>query len=179
MHMNSLEKMIPGGATALLALSLLAPMPASAASPAYCALYAREYTAQFTTGSDADAAMASEYRIQEQAYYQCLNMDVEPEFPDTSVYYGKGFQDVLAGLVEPADGIAEGDASAEDPIAEATPEPAAKPQPTQVARRSSRGSGLEPWTPEWEAWCRKHFPNSFDPSDGTVKPYDEARRFCR
>jgi hypothetical protein len=160
------------------ALSILIPSAASAASPAYCALYAREYTAQFTTGSDADAAMASEYKIQEQAYYQCLNMDVEPEFPDTSVYFGTGLNDILVGVGGPLEGVAEGDAAIEEPVEEAAP--AAEPAATQTASRNSgRGSGIEPWTPEWEAWCKAHFPNSFDPKDGTVKPYDEPRRFCR
>ena len=161
-----------------IAFSLLAPAAASAASPAYCALYAREYTAQFATGSDSDPAAASEYRIQEQAYYQCLNMDIEPAFPETSVYAGEGFDDIIGGMGGPLEGVAEGDASAEDPIVEAPPEP--KPAVTQTAWRSgSRGSGLEAWTPEWEAWCKSHFPNSFDPNDGTVKPFDEPRRFCR
>lgn len=162
-----------------MAFLVLTPVAASAASPAYCALYAREYTAQFATGSSADAAMASEYKILEQAFYQCLNMDVEPEFPETSVYYGEGLADILGGLsTSPEEGVAEGDTSAEDPLAEPAPEP--KPAATQTARRSSgRGSGLEAWTPEWEAWCKAHFPNSFDPEDGTVKPYDEPRRFCR
>jgi hypothetical protein len=160
------------------ALSILVPSAVSAASPAYCALYAREYTAQFTTGSDADEAMASEYKIQEQAYYQCLNMDVEPEFPATSVYFGTGLNDILAGVGGPLEGVAEGDASFEEPVAEAAP--AAKPAATQTASRSSgRGSGLQPWTPEWEAWCKAHYPNSFDPNDGTVMPFNESRRFCR
>jgi hypothetical protein len=161
-----------------ITFSLLGADPAAAASPAYCALYAREYTAQFTTGSNADEAMASEYKILEQAYYQCLNMDIEPEFPDTSVYYGAGLDDILGGLAAPLEGVAEGDTSADDPLAEPAPEP--KPAATQVARRSGgRGSGLEAWTPEWEAWCKGHFPNSFNPEDGTVKPYDEPRRFCK
>lgn len=157
-----------------LAISLLGSAAASAASPAYCALYAREYTAQFATGSDSDPAAASEYRIQEQAYYQCLNMDVEPAFPETSVYAGDGLLDILGGIGGPYDGVAEGDTSSDDAIVETPPEP--KPAATQTARR---GSGIEPWTPEWEAWCKAHFPNSFDPTDGTVKPFDEPRRFCR
>jgi hypothetical protein len=168
-----------------LAFAFLGTGSGLAASPAYCALYAREYTAQFTTGSSADAALASEYRILEQSYYQCLNMDIEPEFPQTSVYFGEGLNDILGGIGGPIEGVAQGDTSAtedvaaEVPAAEATP----APKPTQTAsntppRRGGRGSGLEAWTPEWEAWCRDHFPKSFNPDDGTVKPYGEARRFC-
>ena len=152
---------------------------ASAASPAYCALYAREYTAQFATGSSADAAIASEYRIQEQAYYQCLNMDVEPEFPETSVYFGAAIDDIAGG---PLEAVAQGDAAADEADVAVEP-PVVKPKPKRTAsaapRRSGRGSGLEAWTPAWEAWCQAHFPNSFDADTGTVKPYGEDRRFCR
>ena len=168
----------------ICALVFLAPWvgTAEAASPAYCALYAREYTAQFATGSTADAAMASEYRILDQAYYQCLNMDVEPEFPDTSVYFGETPADVLGGGIGgPYEGIAQGDASAGDETAPAAAAPV-KPKPTRTAsasRRSGRGSGLELWSPEWGAWCTAHFPNSFDPKDGTVKPYGQVRRLCK
>ena len=49
---------------------------AFAASPAYCALYAREYATQFSDGS------GTNQRIQDQAYYRCLNLDEDPEFPD-------------------------------------------------------------------------------------------------
>ena len=164
-----------------LALIIGTANPASAASPAYCALYAREYTAQFATGSSADAAMASEYRIQEQAYYQCLNMDVEPEFPATSVYFGGTIDDVLGG--GPYETVAQGDAAVDetDPVVEP---PVVKPKPKRTAsvtapRRSGGGSGLEAWTPAWQAWCQAHFPNSFDADTGTVKPYGEDRRFCR
>lgn len=154
---------------------------AMAASPAYCALYAREYTAQFTTGSSADAAMASDYRIQEQAYYQCLNMDVEPEFPKTSVYFGQSLADILGGGVGvPNDAIAQGDASADVPDVPAATKPVSQPVKTaSTARRSGRGSGLAAGSPELEAWCKAHFPNSFDPADGTVKPYGENRRPCK
>jgi hypothetical protein len=176
--MNLLRDRSLRAAFCAAAFTVLAPASASAASPAYCALYAREYTAQFTTGSDSDPAMASEYRILEQAYYQCLNMDIEPEFPDTSVYFGAGLDDILGGLGGPLEGIAEGDTSLDDPVVDSALGP--KPAATQIARRSgNRGSGLEAWTPEWTAWCKAHFPNSFNPEDGTVKPYDEERRFCR
>ncbi len=188
---TSLRASLCGLAIAFLATS----GTAEAASPAYCALYAREYTAQFATGSDADAAMASEYKILEQSYYQCLNMDVEPQFPQTSVYFGEGLNDILGGVGGPFEGVAQGDTSASDEVVVDPPADvvAAKPapaeqaapeaKPTQTAsaaepRRKGRGSGLEAWTPEWEAWCKKHFPNSWDPSDGTIKPYGEDRRFC-
>jgi hypothetical protein len=180
--MNQLHGLSPGAALCALVFSWIGAGAAEAASPAYCALYAREYAAQFTTGSNADAAMASDYRIQEQSYYQCLNMDVEPPFPETSVYFGEDAKDVLGGAVvgAPDDTVAQGDASAGDEIA---PVPVAKPKPVQTAstvrKSSGRGSGLEFGSPEWSTWCKAHFPNSFDPADGTVKPFGEARRVCK
>lgn len=152
---------------------------ALAASPAYCALYAREYTAQFATGSSADAAIASEYKIQEQAYYQCLNLDVEPEFPESSVYHGEKPADVLGnGVGGPYEAVAEGDTGPVEPEVTVEPE-ATTPEPTETVLRSSRGSGLEPFTPEWEAWCKEHFPNSFDTVSGLVRPFGEEPRICR
>jgi hypothetical protein len=154
---------------------------ASAASPAYCALYAREYTAQFTTGSSADAAAASEYRIQEQTYYQCLNMDIEPAFPESSVYAGASVEDILVGFAGPIDAMGEGDATADDliePPAEEVVASPPKPKPARVASSRSGASGREQGSAEWVAWCKKHFPNSFDEASGTVKPFDGPRRTC-
>ena len=59
---------------------------ALAAPPAYCALYAREYANQFTEA--AGEQPGAEPKIQDEAYYRCLNMDQEPEMPKTSAYYG-------------------------------------------------------------------------------------------
>ena len=41
------------------------------------------------------------------------------------------------------------------------------------------GSGFKAWSPEWKAWCRKYFPNSFDEKTGYIKPYSGPRTFCR
>lgn len=59
---------------------------ALAAPPAYCALYAREYANQFAEA--AGEKPDSEPKIQDEAYYRCLNMDQEPQMPTTSAYYG-------------------------------------------------------------------------------------------
>lgn len=72
----------------LAVLSALATAggPALAAPPAYCALYAREYANQFAEA--AGEKPDSEPKIQDEAYYRCLNMDQEPQMPATSAYYG-------------------------------------------------------------------------------------------
>ena len=46
---------------------------AGAAAPTYCALYAREYANQFTAAAGENPG--SEPKIQDEAYYRCLNMD--------------------------------------------------------------------------------------------------------
>jgi hypothetical protein len=149
---------------ALIGLVIAAASPgiAYAASEAYCALYAREYAID-TVQPQAAAAMLQS--VQDQAYYRCLNQDEDPQLPQTP--RSSGYFSV--------------DAVASAPIA-AAPD-AAKPQPTAVpspviakaavvapsqATVIYHGSGLTPWTAEWQAWCAKYFPNSWDPKTGTV-----------
>jgi len=161
---------------------------ATAAAPAYCALYAREYTAQFATGSDADAAIASEYRILEQAYSRCLNLDVEPAFPETSAYFGASVGQIVAGTSGPFEEIAEGDTNLEDdpPIDEpalipAEPAAVAEPLAIRTATRdgtSGNGGTLQKFSPEWQTWCKEHYPNSFDPISGMVTPFEGEPRLC-
>ena len=74
---------VPLAALAVLTAGTGAAM---AAPPAYCALYAREYANQFAAA--AGEKPGSEPKIQDEAYYRCLNMDQEPEMPATSAYYG-------------------------------------------------------------------------------------------
>ena len=165
----------------LLAVSIAAiaiagtATPSPAASPEYCAFYAREYALQFSFGAD---EAATEREVLDQAYYRCLNQDEEPALPEHSAYSGS---ELDAGQSE-VPTVAEGDSDfdeADEPeaIAEAADEP--EPPVTLVQRetRLSR-SGLEAWTDVWRTWCRRHFPNSFDPETGYVQPYSGKRRFC-
>ncbi len=58
---------------------------ALAASPAYCALYSREYAIDTVQPTAASAMFQS---IQDQAYYRCLNLDEDPALPQRSAYFG-------------------------------------------------------------------------------------------
>jgi len=155
-----------------LGLAILANGAAQAASPAYCALYAREYANQMVQEGAAPGMAVS---VQDQAYYRCLNRDEEPAMPTASAYFGTDVTGTPALLGT----ISEGDISLEDePPAAASPAPA---QTTTAADETSVGSRSRrvPWTPEWVAWCSSHFPNSFDLKTGTVIPYRSNRReFC-
>ena len=173
--------------TMLLALLVAGPgalaiaSPTFAASPAYCALYGREYAeARISSPSTTDAIAALE-RLEDQAFYRCLNMDEEPELPQTSVYYGAPLEDIIGE-------VAEGDASAGDetpdtvdPTLPATQgaAPATKAAPAIVASSAatSRGTKLQPWTPEWQTWCAAHY-RSFDPKSGMIQPFDGPKRLC-
>lgn len=139
-----------------LAISVAAIDVASAASPAYCALYAREYG---RLGSQSpDNAEPVLQRLQDQAYYRCLNQDEDPQFPTTSAYFGAAVQDIAP--VEPA------------PVAKS------KPKPKKLAfRRSGRGSGLTPWTAEWVTWCGAHY-RSFNATTGFVLTLSRERKLC-
>ena len=176
----------------LAALAVLAAAGAAmAAPPAYCALYAREYANQFAlaAGEQPD----SEPKIQDEAYYRCLNMDQEPEMPSTSAYFGTsvdtGAEGAQGGPLEPvpsapapAADTAAAPAAGAEAVAPAAAPPAKPPTKTADSTPSAHSytGGKKPWTPEWLAACRKYFPNSFDEKDGTILPHGSNKRvLCR
>ena len=152
---------------------------AFAASPAYCALYAREYATQFSDGS------GTNQRIQDQAYYRCLNLDEDPEFPVTSAYFGATAGDIISDSNSASGSlpiVEEGDTSVDEIAVPADDPPVAKVKPTRVAakgtsRSGHRGSGLEAWTPEWTEWCTAHY-KSFNPETGFVRSYSGRKKLC-
>jgi hypothetical protein len=161
--------------------------PSLAASPGYCALYAREYAAaRVGTPLPQDASSALQ-RLGDQAYYRCLNMDQEPEFPATSAYFGASEEEILGETASatdvggPLQDIGEGDAAVGDETAvnpdgsPATPAPA--PPKTRVANAAPAGSGLKPWSPKWTAWCKAHY-KSFNPTTGMVLTFSGEKRLC-
>ncbi len=180
--------------------SLIAPLaalavltvagPAMAAPPAYCALYAREYANQFALA--AGEAPDSEPKIQDEAYYRCLNMDQEPEMPTTSAYFGTSVdtagQAAQGGPLEPVHGAAApAAADAAPPVDNAAVAPAAQAPAKPATKTADSGpvkhsytSGEQPWTPAWAKWCRDHFPHSFNEKDGTILPLGATKRvFCK
>ncbi len=167
---------VPIAAIAIAIAAAATPSPA--ASPQYCAFYAREYALQFSFGAE---EAQTEREILDQAYYRCLNQDEEPALPEHSAYSGSEL-DAGQGETPPA---AQGDADydeadavdEDEAIAEAAEEPARTVALVQRETKISR-SGLEAWTSKWRTWCQKHFPNSFDPQTGYVTPYEGERGFC-
>jgi len=149
---------------------------ALAASPAYCALYAREFAQQFIEPTTPPSGATQQ--VQDQAYYRCLNLDENPDFPTTSAYFGADTEDLLAGGLLTA--VSQGDIS-DDELDTAEPAEASNAQTASAAtttrRRPGRGSGYNPWTPEWVAWCEAHY-RSFDPDTGYVKTYSGVRKLC-
>ena len=149
---------------------------ALAASPAYCALYAREYAQQFI--EPATPPSGATQQVQDQAYYRCLNLDENPEFPTSSAYFGADADDLIAGGLLTA--VSQGDVSAGDLDTAAPPaevNAAQTASATTTRRRPGRGSGFDPWTPEWVTWCEDHY-RSFDPDTGYVKTYSGVHKLC-
>jgi hypothetical protein len=171
--------------------SLIAPMAAfglltvvtgvaQAAPPAYCALYAREYANQFSEA--AGEQPGTEKRIQDEAYYRCLNQDQDPQLPATSAYYGTDLD--TGGQGGPLETAAASgntvDVTADQPSSAAAPKPANTKQASNTPSKRYYGSGLQAWTPEWKAWCQSHFPNSFDEKTGMILPYNSNKpQFCK
>lgn len=176
----------------LVAGSLAASSPALAASPAYCALYAREYATSRigapVTSEDASAVQ----RVEDQAYYRCLNQDEAPQFPTTSAYFGQPLEDIagegtgqggpfqaleihpkgkMPGQSTPAD------TATADNTGTSSPPPAAKP--TRVAAAAVTNTRLAPkqWTPEWVSWCKAHY-RSFDEGTGNVLTLTGVKKLC-
>jgi hypothetical protein len=138
---------------------------AEAASPAYCALYAREYAIQTVAATGASESVHP--AVESQAYYRCLNADEEPPLPRPLAYTG-GPASADAGSIgrSPAPdetlGVRPSLPASDDAAVASIGTASASAAPVY------RGSGLPPWTPEWAAWCAKYFPRSWDPKTGTV-----------
>jgi hypothetical protein len=76
--------------------------------------------------------------------------------------------------------VSQGDVSADDLDTAAPPaevNAAQTASATTTRRRPGRGSGFDPWTPEWVTWCEDHY-RSFDPDTGYVKTYSGVRKLC-
>lgn len=142
-----------------------------AASPVYCALYAKEFVKHAAVESQGSIPPM---RIHDRAYHKCLNMDDEPLLPTAYADPGSEGADGLFSFVE----------GANEPTEKATKrsavETSAAPGPELPPDSSGRSSGYAMGSPEWRAWCSQHFPNSFDPKTGTVVPYKTGvRTICR
>jgi hypothetical protein len=157
---------------------------AAAASPDYCAVFAKEFAAQALSENEGNL---SADLVHDRLYHKCLNMDEEPALP--TAYAAPQSDGVGRSLVEDeqsTEAILE-DATAEAPTVDATAIDEALVKRTAAmendakktpARREGRwsGSGYAMWSSEWRDWCAEHFPNSFDPKTGTIMPYKTGKR---
>ena len=157
--------------------------PASAASPAYCALYAREYAASRIGSPVPGDAVGALQRVEDQAYYRCLNQDEEPQFPTTSAYFGQPLDDITGsttdagGPFQALQDKAPADATAAPIPDPAPPTPAAKPVRVASVVAATGGKPPPQWTPEWETWCAAHY-KSFDPDTGYVLTLSREKKLC-
>lgn len=133
----------------------IAPAAALAAAPAYCALYAREYGNAKIQAPSTTADVAALERLQNQAYFRCLNADSEPAFPETSAYFGASMGEIAG---DTSGGIGEGDVSGNDvPVLD---------------------NVTASWSQKKIDWCKAHYPNSFDLTTGMVVTYDGVKKLC-
>ena len=170
-----------------LAAGSLVSSPALAASPAYCALYAREYATSRigapVTSEDASAVQ----RVEDQAYYRCLNQDEAPQFPTTSAYFGQPLEDIAG------EGTGQGGPfqalQIHPKVKAATATPAkmrssAGTDGTQVADLATPSAPVSTWashgapgTPQWASWCKAHY-RSFDAATGNVLTLSGVKKAC-
>ena len=179
--------------TAPVLILLAAASPASAASPAYCALYAREYAGSRVgapvTTDDASALQ----RVEDQAYYRCLNQDEAPQFPATSAYFGAPLEDITGAgtgaggpfqalqidpkgkTAAPAGATtASQSQDVSDGAAKTTEVAGILTPPAPLARKGGHAS---PGSPEWVSWCKSHY-RSFDAATGYVLTFSGDKKVC-
>lgn len=138
-----------------------------AASPVYCALYAKEFARFAAVDSQGSVPTA---RLHDRAYHKCLNLDDEPLLPTA---YADPGGDTSREPFAAVEGSFEPTADGPDEAAPFEPQP-------QSAENGQAKSGHAMWSPEWREWCSARFPNSFDPKTGTVVPYKTGvRTTCR
>jgi hypothetical protein len=173
---------------------LAASSPASAASPAYCALYAREYAgSRVGTPVTTDDAGALQ-RVEDQAYYRCLNQDEAPQFPATSAYFGAPLEDITGagtGVGGPFQalqieqkGKAGGTVGAKPGTTAAAPANSVDGKATEVADivtppapLAKKGGHGSQGSPEWVSWCKAHY-RSFDQATGYVLTLSGDKKLC-
>jgi hypothetical protein len=165
---------------AALALVGLGAGTASAASPAYCALYATEFARH--AAFDSQGSLPPEL-IHDRAYHKCLNLDDEPVLPTA---YTDPMTDGGRFVLDQGSADTGGDDTfaaepvADEPKVQETAALESDPQPTEKRTGKWSGSGYAMWSPEWKAWCAEHFPKSFEPATGTIIPYKTGvRSECR
>jgi hypothetical protein len=168
-----------------LGLIVLTIDSVAAASPDYCAVFAKEFAEKALSANEGHL---SAEMVHDRLYHKCLNMDEEPALP--TAFTATRSDGVGRSLVEDgqsAESILE-DATAEAPTVDATAVDEAMVKRTAAlesdapnappAKRTGRwqGSGYAMWSPQWRNWCAEHFPNSFDPKTGTIIPYKTGTR---
>jgi hypothetical protein len=174
------------------------PVAAKAATMNYCETYA-DRVAQYSPAAKADE-QARQF-IRDKAFYACLNMDDEPPLPESALGLfidpsGSPFRVLDAPEAATAPTIVpqqreagEGEASvsldADTPGETVTGsvtngETGGETDPLLADDGQGRGSGHAKGSDEWEAFCAKYYPNSFEPKTGTVIPAKLGRRVaCR
>jgi hypothetical protein len=125
---------LPIAGVAALAIGVSA---ASAASPAYCALYAREFVMRAAVESQGSIPPK---HIHDRAYHKCLNMDDEPLLPTA---YADPATDGTGGPFVLDEGSADASGS-EDSVDAATVEKPAVKAPAAKSAPAKETAALEP-----------------------------------
>jgi hypothetical protein len=173
------------------------PLAAGAATMNYCETYA-DRVAQYSPAAKADE-QARQF-VRDKAFYTCLNMDEEPPLPESALgLFIDPSSSPFRVLDAPEAVTAPALAPQQPPASEGQEQPAqdgasvsldadtpggsegaGETGPAPADDGQGRGSGHAKGSDEWEAFCAKYYPNSFDPKTGTVIPAKLGRRVaCR
>jgi hypothetical protein len=150
-------------------------MPAIAASPEYCTVYAQASADPKGSASASAADTETLQRVYDKAYFECLNADDEPALPEEFV--ARNAEEL----------VSEGDADVGDPAEPAVvvkpkaevKKAAAKTKSASVSRKNKRyTSGFPVGTDGWKAWCKDNY-RSFDEATGNYKSFSGEIKPCK
>jgi hypothetical protein len=154
---------------------LAAALPAVAASPEYCTVYAQASADPKGSASASAADTETLQRVYDKAYFECLNADDEPALPEEFV--ARNAEEL----------VSEGDIDAGD-LAE-TPEVKPKAAVKKAAVKTTKSasvskkkkrysSGFPVGTEGWKAWCKDNY-RSFDEATGNYKSFSGEIKPCK
>jgi hypothetical protein len=172
---NCFNPLSLGMVSAAAGVFLAAAVPAMAASPEYCTVYAQASADPKGSASASAADTETLQRVYDKAYFECLNADDEPAMPEEFV--ARNAEDL----------VSEGDIDAGD-VAE-TPDVKPKPEVKKAAVKTTKSasvsrkkkrytSGFPVGTDGWKAWCKDNY-RSFDEATGNYKSFSGEVKPCK
>jgi len=166
--------LVSASAGVLLAVAV----PAMAASPEYCTVYAQASADPKGSASASAADTETLQRVYDKAYFECLNADDEPAMPEEFVARSAD-ELVSEGDTDSGDAADTPDVKAKPVVKKAAAKTVSVTKAVSASRKKKRyTSGFPVGTEGWKAWCKDNY-RSFDESTGNYKSFSGEIKPCK